>query len=805
MLKNYLKIAWRNLTKDKTFTLLNVIGLSVAFGVAILLVMAGFFDLSYDKFHTNADSLYKVYWVGQSPKGPKAYTTHPAPLMDAIKADVPGIKKATRHLQQEAVVSYGEKEINMDAIWVDADFFSMFTFPPVKGKMENLLTEQSDIVITEETAEKLFGKDQAIGKTVQILINGEDRSFYVSAVVENNLPQSTIEFDLAVRFEQEASFLTNQNTWSSRYHDVYVQLESSAIAQQFEKATRSLVDINLKERMENAKRDGAQANSDGRFFKYELLPFKDESFASFKNGYAHVSRSTPYLVLGVAFLILFIACVNFINMSVARSGQRLKEIGMRKTLGAKRKQLFLQFWSESLFVFVFSVGIGIFLSIMLIDEFKTLFRTEVSFDMVISPSIITIFVLTVLLITLFVGGYPALLLSKLGTIQSLKGKMATSGKNRVRDALIVVQFCITILLISGTLVLQGQLDFMRNKNLGFNKEQVLSFPLDGKKNSHEALELLRNELADNSDILQITGADNNLGYGRDGNVSKSMFGFEYKNRIINTHSLNVDYDYVETLDLEMVAGRNFHRDFASDNSSGVVINEAMAKEFGEKDPLTAYVSFSDSINLPVIGVVKDYNFERLDRAIEPITMFMTRDWDLYYAYVKIAPVNMAKSYDAIKEAWARIEPNAQFLGSFLDENIDRTYRKEQKMATMVTSGAIIAITLSCIGLFAITLLIVTQRTKEIGVRKVIGASVANITFLLTKDFLKLVGMAFLIASPIAWWFIKEWLKNYPFKIELSIWFFLAAGLLVTLIALATVGTKTVKAATQNPVKSLRME
>ncbi len=804
MIKNYLKIAWRNLVKDRVFTSINIVGLSIAFGVAILLAMAGFFDLSYDKFHVNAGQIYKVYSIDQTPKGPDASVSHPAPLMAALTAEVPGIKKASRYLQDETIVSYGEKEINMDAVWVDTEFFNMFTFPALQGKRDNMLNELSSIVITQNTAKKLFGTDEAVGKTVQILINGEDESFTVQSVVENNVPQSSLEFELAVRFEKHEDYQENQNAWNAKYHDVYVQMTEGVSPAQFEKATRSLIDINFKEQIENAERDGAMPNSGGRFITYELLPLTDVNFVKFRNGYAEVSRSTPFLVLSIAFLILFIACVNFINMSVAKSGQRLREIGMRKTLGAKRKQLFLQFWSESLFVFLISVFFGVLLSILFIDQFKTIFRTEVTFDLIQSSTLIIFFSFAVLLITLLVGGYPALLLSKLGTIQSLKGKITTTGKNRVRDVLMIVQFGIAILLITGTLVLRGQLDFMRNKDLGFNKEQVLSFPLDGKKDSYEAIELLRNELSGNADIIEITGADNNLGYGKDGSVSKSVFGFEYKNRVVKTNMLVVDYDYVETLDLDIVAGRNFKRGFANDSLS-VVINETMAKEFGEEDPLTAYVSINDSLNYPVIGVVKDYNFENLDKAIEPITMFMNRDWNLYYAYVKVAPVNIASSYDAVEKAWEKIEPNAKFLGSYLNENIDRTFRKEERMTTMITSGSILAIALSCIGLFAMSLLIVNQRTKEIGVRKVIGASVTNITFLLTKDYLKLVGISFLIASPIAWWFMKEWLQNYPFKINLNIGFFLAAGLLAAFIALITVGGRTMRAAMQNPVKSLRDE
>ena len=804
MFKNYIKITWRSLIKNKTFTILNSIGLSVAFAVAILLSMAGFFDLSYDKFHTNSKDIYKVYSMWQNPKGPQVSVSHSAPLMPAIMDEVPGIERATRHLQQEAVLTYGEKEINMDAIWVDADFFTMFTFPAIKGKMNNPLEKQSDIVITEEAAKSLFGDEDAIGKTVQILINGKDEPFTVGTVVENNPSQSTLEFEVAVRFEKEADYLESKDDWGARYHDIYVKLAKNVAPSQFNMATRSLVENNFNERIENAKRDGAQPDSDGLFYKFELLPLLDENFATFRNGNVEVSRSRTYLVLSVAFLILFIACVNFINMSIARSGLRLKEIGMRKTLGAKRKQLFFQFWIESLIVFLFSVSIGLVISVLLIDEFKTIFRTDVSFGLILSPATILLFLLSILVITLIVGGYPALLMSKLGTIQSLKGKQDASGKNRVRDALMILQFGIAILMITGTLVLHSQLDFMRNKDLGFNKEQVLSFPLDGKKNSYEALELLRNELAGNPDILQISGADNNLGYGKDGSSSSSMFGFEYKNRVINTNYLTVDYDYVETLDLELVAGRNFSRDFTSDRS-GVVINEAMAKEFGEKDPLTAYISFSETLRFPVIGVVKDYHFENLDKVIAPISMMMSRDYDLYYAYVKVAPVNLAKSYDAIENAWAQVSPNSKFLGSFLDENINRTFRKEERMTTMITSGSILAIALSCIGLFAISLLIVNQRTKEIGVRKVIGASVTNITFLLTKDFLKLVGISFLIASPIAWWFMNDWLQNYPFKIDLSIWFFVASGMLATFISLLTVSGKTIKAASQNPVKSLRTE
>jgi len=366
----------------------------------------------------------------------------------------------------------------------------------------------------------------------------------------------------------------------------------------------------------------------------------------------------------------------------------------------------------------------------------------------------------------------------------------------------IIQFGIAILLITGTLVLREQIDFMRNKDLGFDKEQVISFPLNGKKNSYAALDLLKQELQGNPDILNVSASDNNLGRGRDGSQSYSAIGFEHKGKVVSTNFLVVDHDYIQTLDLKMVSGRSFK---SPADSIGVIINETMARQLGEEDPLTAQLDISNEYPSPVLGVVKDYHFQNLDKAIEPITFFMSRDLNLSYAYVKVAPANMAKSLDVISATWKKIEPNAEFLGSFLDENIDRTFRREKSMATMITTGSIIAIVLSCIGLFAMSMLIVSQRTKEIGIRKVIGASVSSITYILTKDFLKLVLYAFVIAAPIAWWFTKEWLQNYAYRINLSWGFFALAGFLAVIIALLTVSGKTIKAAMQNPVKSLRTE
>ena len=804
MFKNHLKIAWRSLLKNKTFTVLNIIGLSVAFSVAILLGMAAFFDLSYDRFHERADNIYQVYTVQQTAKGSEAGTSNPAPLSPILRDEVPGVEKITRHLSDNILVMKDENELTMDAVWIDSDFFSIFSFPAVKGNAKHALSQKSSIVLTESASKTLFGTAEAMGETLDILIAGKERPFTVSAVLQDIPQNSSLDFKIALNFEDYPAYTQLMDDWDSQNHEVYLQLEKDVSSVQFEKSTESFADLHYKGTIDNAIRDGAMPNDKGRYFQVRLLPFKDIHFTTYENGFAKTAKTYPFLVLGVAVLILFIACVNFINMNIATSAQRLREIGMRKTLGALKTQLFVQFWGESLLVFLISLTMGLLLSNLLQKPFQALLGGKVSFESIATPLFMVYAFIAIGIITLFAGGYPALLLSRIGTSQALKGKLVAVGKNRVRNALIIVQFGIAILLINGTLVLWGQLEYMHSKDLGFNKEQVIAFPLNGKKSPRQAVQLLRNELLKDPNIISITAADNILGRGRDGSTYRSILGFEHKGRVVKTNMLVVDHDYAETLDLELVSGRAFNRQYATD-SLAVMVNEAMAKSLNGGDPINTRIVLDDSLTYSVIGVLKDYHFEKLDKEIAPITLFMNKDWELYYAYVKIAPKNIAESFDRIKDVWNKIEPNATFLGSFLDENVDRTFQREKVMTTMISSGSIIAIILSCIGLFAISLLVVSQRTKEIGIRKVVGASVGGIVFMLTKDFLKLVFISFIIASPLAWWLMDEWLMGYAYRITLHPGFLLTAGILAILIALATIGTRTIKAANQNPVKSLRTE
>lgn len=804
MITNYIKIAFRNLWKNKVFTILNVVGLSVAFCVATLLSIASLDNLATDQFHDNKDNLYQVYATEQTSKGPIEITSRSTPFTPTLKAEVPGVKKITRHLEENIVVTYNDKELQLDVSYVDADFFDMFSFPVAKGKSVSPLSEKSSVALTQESAKLLFGSEDAIGKT--ILLQGQDTKepFTVSAILKDIPKESSMDFHILTSYENNSRYKQTLDDWGSRFHNVYLQLEDGVTTQQFEERTRAFVAQHYKGNIDDAIRDGIQKDANGQYYQLRLFPYVDSIFTKFNGGIAKPSRIMPYLILCIAILILFIASVNFINMNVAKGSQRLREIGMRKTLGATKSQLFIQLWIESIFVFSVSIILGLLLGYGLLNDFQTLFRTSGTFKILLSPETLILFIAAIILITLIAGGYPALLLSKLGTLKALKGKMEAKSGNRLRNTLIVIQFSIAILLISGTLVLNKQINFLRNKDLGFDKNNVISIPLNGSLDSYTAVSRLRNELQSEPEILSITAADNNLGSGRDGSGYTSISGFDYEGRGVKTHNLVVDYDYIKTLNLELVTGRSFDRQYATD-SLAMVINETMAREYGKENPLDVVVSFDDSIRYNVIGVVKDYNFEGLKHEVEPLTFFLDSNAGYYYAFAKIDPNNAVAAFDKIEKVWNKIEPDATFLGSFLDENIDRTLRREKVLTKIITSGSIVAILLSCIGLFAISMIVVNQRTKEIGVRKVVGASVLGLVRLLLVDFLKLVVLAFIIATPIAWWMSSKWLEDYSYKIALNLGVFMMAGVIAVVIAMLTIGYKTMHAALQNPVKSLRTE
>jgi ABC-type antimicrobial peptide transport system permease subunit len=804
MFSNYIKIAWRNLWKHKTFAVIVVFGMAIAFAAALLLSLTAYHELSYDQFHTNKKNIYQLYFKEQNPRGEESSSSMPVPLAPSLKAEYPDVEYITRYgSSAKDIVRYKDKEVDLSIRAVDPDFLKIFTFPIESGNAQTPLGELNNIVITEYCAKILFDKEDPVGKTVEMKDGDNWESYTVTAVAKDFPNNSSFTFDILTRFEHFPGYKELLNVWDADNHEVFIQLRDKKDVAAFEKQTFAFIHKYYDGKLTSMKRDGAKPDKEGELLRLRTLPFTDIHFSNIGGSGGGVSRFYPYLLLIISGFILFIACVNFVNLSLARSFTRSKEIGIRKVLGAMRWQLISQFWGEALIVSLLALIVGLGIAYLLLPYYKQVFYRAMSVDILRSPLVIVYIIVGFLLVTLFAGGYPAWMVSAFKTVETVKGKLPVGRSHRVRNTLMVVQFVLSSLLIISTMIIWQQLDYLRNKPLGFNKQQVISLPIGSTMDPEKALALLRTRLAKESRIISVTGTDMNMGRGRDGSSSTSMMGFDYKNKGIKTHWLRIDYDYLKTMDIKLLSGRDFSRSFGMD-TTGVIINETMARQLGEKDPLTAVLDL-DGSKLQVLGVVKDFHFKSLHRELAPLTMTVRPNWGMSYIFIRVQPDNLPASMDVIKTAWKEVNPKAPFLGSFLDENTDRTYSGETKLSKIFMSGAVLAILISCMGLFAIALLAILQRTKEIGIRKVLGASVPHIVKLVSKDFLLLVLIAIVIASPIAWYAMHNWLQSFYYRINIAWWVFAVAGIVALLIAFITLSLQSVKAAMKNPVNSLRSE
>ncbi len=806
MLRNYLIIAWRNIRNNKLFSFINILGLSVAFGSGLLLFLTARFELSFDSFHKDSERIFRFTMQQNRPDLMRTMmrTAMAAPLTPTLKNEYPEIEYIARRQDSGGLIEYKDKRMEQSLDFVDADYLQLFSFQMLQGSAQTALQDLGNVVIKADLAKALFGEENPIGKSVKLTFDGQTKGFIVSGVLENPPKNSTLDYDILSRFENNPEYSQTKTEWDSWYHDVYVKIPATTTAEAFEKRLRPFTKKYYAENILNLKRDGAKPDANGEYMSLKLQPLSDIHFDSFvKEGNAHLY---PYILLTISILIVTIAAINFINLSVARSLTRTREVGMRKVLGALRWQIVGQFWGEALLIGFCSLLFGLLLAQLFLPEYKATFRTDISLDMLQSAGILAVILFVFLLVTGLAGGYPAWFINRFNTILTLKGKISAGRSNHVRSSLIVVQFVIATLLITSTLIINQQIRFLRNKPLGFNSQQVISIPVTGKLDGDLVLQRLRNELARQPDIEGVTGASNNLGRGKDGSSWKSVMSFEYNNRTLQANNLSVDYDFVKTMELKLLAGRDFSRQYATDSTQAVLINETFARQIGS-NALGAWLPVHDSTSkLQVIGIVKDYHFESLHSKVESqMIELRSKNFPVGYLFVKVANQNTPQTMALLEQTWKKIAPENEFLGSFLDENTNRQYRREERFYSIFITAAGLAILLSCIGLFAIAVLVMTQRTKEIGIRKVLGASTSGIVTLLSKDFLKLVLIAFVIATPIAWYAMNQWLQDFAYKIDIPWWIFALAGILAVAIALFTVSFQAIKAALANPVKSLRSE
>ncbi|MVZ66674.1 FtsX-like permease family protein [Sphingobacterium sp. DK4209] len=797
-----LKIAFRTILKTKSLSFIQVFGFAIAITTSTILFLTAMFELSFDRFHKDTERIGMVYMESNSQGGVEYNPSVAAPLAPLMKKELPDVENVTRVYQNHVLLRNDNKEVRSINRSVDQSFFNIFDFKLIQGNKKGL-DMLDGVILDENTAMSLYGSTNIIGRPIELNQSGEWENRVISAVIENAPSNSNIHYNSLSRVENLPNFQARSMDWGHKDHFVFVKVKSPKLnVQQFTIAAQSFLDTHYKDEIGKLKRDGAMLDKNGKYLSIHLLPLRDLHLSDLRTG-SNSTANFPWILLLIAGLIMFIAGSNFVNLSLANSLTRIKEIGTRKTIGGTTFQLFKQLWIESFLICLIGLILGLLLTAIILPEYNATLGYNFSITQLFKPLNIIIFLSSFLLLTVITGGYPAMRISSANIIESLKG----TGKlksTHMQNSLTVLQFAIAIILCIATIVISSQLHYLANRPLGFNKNEVISIPIGSGVDSRQLLARMRVELSAYPWVKSITGTDINLGQGRDGSTSTSRFGFDHEGKEVITNFLNIDYDYLKTLDIKLLAGRDFDRSFGTDSNAVLINKEMAALVGGEKAILGKQLQMDGSPT--VIGIVDNFNFDDLKQKVGPLTMSINPSgFPLQYLFVRVETDNLSQTLQNVEKTWKTINPKASFAASYLDENTQNQYKNERRFAKIVIAGASVAIIISCLGLFALTILLINGKIKEIGIRRVLGSSIGNIILLLSKNFIKLISIAFLIGAPISWFIMNNWLQSFAFRIEIQWWMLVLAGSTALGFAMITIAWQTFKAARTNPVDSLRDE
>ena len=786
MFRNYLKIALRNIRKYKGYSFINIAGLAIGVSACLLLFLWVQDELSFDRYHQKADQIYRVVSQYESEGKTRRFAWTSAPVGPALVNEFPEIEKAVRFGRNGFVVSYQNKRFVEQVYFTDPDIFDVFTFPLVKGNPENTLKEPYSLLISEEMSRKYFGDEDPLGKIITL---DERRDFRITGVFEDIPQNSHFRFHFLGLFSDYASRHFDQ--WGVSNYWTYILVSENFSPDEFKEKSPQFVE----------KYRGKESRYVYKT-SYPLQALTRIHLHSDLRGEIGMNRSmgTVYIFSAIAVFILLIACLNYINLSTARYAIRAKEVGLRKVIGATRPQLIKQFLGET---FLFSF-IALPLSVMLAELFLPLFNS-LSGKKLAVHYFDNIFLVPVLaFIILFVGFasgiFPAFFISALKPVSALRGMFKASSKgSTLRKTLIVSQFAISIIFLVSTFVVLSQLNYMRNKNLGMDKEHVVTIPIYDK-DALGKLDTVKNEFLQNSNVLSVSVSDFFPGKATMYQSYKYEGMNESENPMIRWFV--VDHDFIETFGIELVAGRNFSKRFPSDIEHAYILNESAVKEIGWESPIGKELEIMNKG--PVIGVVKDFHFRPLHQKIEPAALYIYPKL-FQYISVRISPTDVSRSLDFLKAKWQALVPGQIFQYSFLDEDFDNLYKAEMRLSQIFTVVTFLAIFIACLGLFGLAAFEALQRTKEMGIRKVLGASAAGIVLLLSKEFTKWVLLANIIAWPVAYYAMNRWLQNFAYRINIGPLIFIQSAVLALLVALLTVSYQAMKVSLANPVDTLRYE
>jgi putative ABC transport system permease protein len=806
MFKNYFSVAWRNLYRNKLHTAINLGGLLIGFTIGIIILLVVYAQFTFDHFHQNRKRIYEAYQVINKTNGEEItnqFGYAPAPV---YKKEAPAVEKITRITDGGNHVEYKGKDLVIPVAMVDEDFFTMFSFPILKGNRSNPLANLTDVVLSENAVKKIFGTEDPIGKTIRASAGENMQKFIVTAVV-GNFTNSSINFEIVTRIENRSNYVGNRNDWNDRSPNMYIELKQGATPLEAEAQLRQIDKKYVPEWYEDLAKKGLKADQRGDMMATRLLPLDKVHFSTRVNGHRAISSMQIITIQTVGLLIIFIACFNYVNINLSNVFTRSREIGVRKCMGASRWKLFLQLWSESFLVCFIAFIVSLLLVHYLLHVVSGFDQLKVSSEAVIwQPTFILLTFALLFFVSLLAGGYPSWLMIRLRVVETLKGKISLKRNSILRSSLIVMQFVIACIMISSTLIIYHQFKYLQNADTGIDKEHIISVLLHNPGKGRETIEKLRRLLANDPRIISISASNINMGKGSDHRTVKSTTDFTFNNQTIRTNVASVDYDYLKTFGVKLLEGREFNRTFGTDTINNVVISQSVAEQFHDKNLIGKTVGAdSNSRGWHIVGIFQDFHLYTLEEKLEPLTLTISKDDPLYYGFIKIIPRNPLAGMESVKKAMALLEPGQEFNASFVNENISNWYQAEEMLSVLFSIAAAVAIILSCSGLLAMVLLIVQQRVKEIGVRKVLGASVQNISLLISKEFLYLVAVAILIATPVAWIVMNQWLNGFPYRIHIQWWMFVLVALTALVVAMLTISVNTIRAAMQNPVTSLRSE
>jgi putative ABC transport system permease protein len=789
MIKNYIKIAWRNLLKSKVYSVVNIAGLTIGLAIGMLILLWVQDELSFDSFHTKTKTIYQVNSFLGTGDSKRIWNTTQGPVATVALKEIPGVIHAVRITSAgNSIYNYKDKQLKEESqAYTDPSFFTLFDFKLIEGDKKNPFPTDQSVIITQSTARKYFGSDEAIGKVIQ---QDHKDNYTVSGVIADFPDNSSINYNMLFSMNICAKWYTGKNFWKSLDTDwgnfgytTFLEVQPGTDLKQ---VGEKLIRIQMK----NAPHIKASVKENA----YRLQPISQIHLYAADGTDSGMQTVRIFLIIGIVTLL--IACINYVNLSTARSMLRAKEVSIRKIVGAQKQQLFSQFIVESVLFLCLSLVLAFMVMAVLLPYYNNISGKHLHLNL-LDLNIWKIVLITFVGTLVVSSVYPSLLLSSFEPLKALKGKLSLGiGNTTFRKMLVTTQFVFSVTLIIVTLVIGRQLKYIREQNPGYDRSQVFSFRV-GQMRKH--IDAVKAELKNQPGILAVTTADNKLV-----NNTNTTAGVDWNGKDVTTqfiiHHFGIDENFIPVMKLKMLAGNNFTASKA--DSAHFILNETAVKMTGIKNPIGKRFKFQETEGT-IIGVVKDFNAASFKERIEPAVIYYEQQGNRLY--VKTTGKNAARAIAATTRLWDKYNPGFPFEYSFMDDDYAKLYQSDQRSGTLFNVFSVIAIIISCLGLFGLATYTAQIMTKEIGIRKVLGASVAGIIALVSKDFLKLVVIAIVIASPIAWWAINKWLQNFVYKIDVNGWIFLLSGVIAIGIALLTIGFQTVKAAMANPVKSLRSE